>query len=534
MPHVVTQSCVGDGSCVFACPVNCIQPTPDDPAFELAEMLHVDPNTCVDCGACISACPVDAIKPHSQLTDAERAFQTINAAYHATPRPRPKMAPVPPPLTVRDRGESLRVAIVGSGPAAMYAAEELLTVPGARVDVYERLDRPHGLVRTGVAPDHRRTRRVSRQMERIASDPGLTMHLGVEVGRDVTHEGLLRTHHAVIYAVGAASDRRLDVPGADLPGVVSATQLVGWYTGHPDHAARAVDLSCRRAVVIGNGNVALDVARMLTMDPDALDGSEIAPEALEALRSSRIEEVVVVARRGPEASAFTLPELVGLRATPGVALDVEPDELAGVAPGNPKLDLLRELPAAGAGDRTIALRYRRAPVRVVGDGAGGAGGRTAAEAGAAAEGAADGPRVAGLEVQRTTVDTTGAVVGTGETEVLDAGLIVTSIGYRGLPVGDLPYDAARGVVPNAAGRVVDPATAAPHPGTYVAGWIKRGPSGFIGTNKGCSQETVAALVEDYNAGRLASPEVADEPAAPAPGRRERLRALAGELLAARG
>jgi ferredoxin--NADP+ reductase len=521
MPHVVTQSCVGDGSCVFACPVNCIQPTPDDPAFELAEMLHVDPTSCVDCGACISACPVDAIKPHSQLTEAERAFEVINAQYHATPRPRPKMAPVRPPLRVRDRGEPLRVAIVGSGPAAMYAAEELLTVPGARVDVYERLDRPHGLVRSGVAPDHRRTRRVSRQMERIAAHPGLTLHLGVEVGRDVTHDGLLQDHHAVIYAVGAASDRKLDVPGADLPGVVSATQLVGWYNGHPDHAAQAIDLSSRRAIVIGNGNVALDVARVLTMDPDALDGSEIAPEALEALRESRIEEVVVVARRGIEGSAFTLPELVGLRATPGVAVDVEGAELDTAAPGNPKIDLLRELPAASDGDRTIALRYRRAPVRVVGGGT-----AVGPEAGADA--------VAGLEVERTTVDATGAVVGTGETEVLEAGLIVTSIGYRGLPVGDLPYDAARGVVPNAFGRVVDPATAEPHPGTYVAGWIKRGPSGFIGTNKGCSQETVAALVEDYNAGRLPSPVIEPEAEPAAPGRRERLRALAGELLAARG
>jgi ferredoxin--NADP+ reductase len=511
MPHVVTQSCVGDGSCVYACPVNCIQPTPDDPAFELAEMLHVDPTACVDCGACISACPVDAIRPHSQLTEAERAFEAINAAYHATPRPRPNMAPVRPPLTVRDRGEALRVAIVGSGPAAVYAAEELLTVPGARVDVYERLDRPHGLVRTGVAPDHRRTRRVSRQMERIADHPGLTLHLGVEVGRDVTHEALLQDHHAVIYAVGAASDRRLEVPGAELPGVVSATQLVGWYTGHPDHAARAIDLSHRRAVVIGNGNVALDVARILTMDPDALEGSEIAPPALEALRASRIEEVVVVARRGVEQSAFTLPELVGLRATPGVALDVKAGELEG-APGNAKIELLRDRPAPPAGSRTVALRYRRSPVRVVGDGA-----------------------VTGLEVQRTAVDAAGAHVGTGALETLEAGLVVTSIGYRGLPVGDLPYDAARGIVPNAAGRVVDPTTAAPHQGTYVVGWIKRGPSGFIGTNKGCSQETVAALVEDYNAGRLVSPSGgAEEPAVGAPRRRDRLRALAGELLAARG
>ncbi|WP_036726239.1 4Fe-4S binding protein [Patulibacter minatonensis] len=512
MPHVVTQSCVGDGSCVYACPVNCIQPTPDDPAFELAEMLHVDPASCVDCGACISACPVDAIKPHTQLTEAERVFAGINAEYHAVPKARPVMAPMRPRLVVKDRGEALRVAIVGSGPAAMYAAEELLTVPDARVDVYERLDQPFGLVRTGVAPDHRRTRRVSRQMERIRESPRLSLHLGVEVGRDVTHEQLLEGHHAVIYAVGAASDRRLEIPGADLPGVVSATQLVGWYNGHPDHADRAVDLSHRRAVVIGNGNVALDVARVLTQDPDALDDSEIAPAALSALRTSGIEEVVVLARRGAEGSAFTLPELVGLRSTPGVALDVPASELVGTPDGHAKVALLRDLPAPAPGDRRIALRFRRAPLRVLGEGG-----------------------VAALEVERTTTDASCAVVGTGELERLDAGLIVTSIGYRGLPVGDLPYDAARGIVPNALGRVVDPATAVPREGTYVVGWIKRGPSGFIGTNKGCSQDTVAALIEDYNAGLLPSPPavVADPAPVGAPGRRERLRALAGQALAGR-
>jgi ferredoxin--NADP+ reductase len=512
MPHVVTQSCVGDGSCVFACPVNCIQPSPDDPAFELAEMLHVDPTTCMDCGACVSACPVDAIKPHTQLTEAERVFAGINAEYHAAPKARPVMAPMRPRLVVRDRGEPLRVAIVGSGPAAMYAAEELLTVPDATVDVYERLERPFGLVRSGVAPDHRRTRRVSRQMERIRDHARLTMHLGVEVGRDVTHDGLLEDHHAVIYAVGAASDRRLEIPGADLPGVLSATELVGWYNGHPDQADRTVDLSHRRAIVVGNGNVALDVARVLAQDPEALTDTEIAPYALEALRASKVEEVVVVARRGPEASAFTLPELVGLRSTPGVALDVLDADLAGVAPGHQKVDLLRSLPAPAPGDRTIALRYLRAPVRVAGEDA-----------------------VAGLQVERTTVGPDGVLAGTGELETLDAGLVVTSIGYRGLPVGDLPYDAARGVVPNAAGRVVDPATAIHREGTYVVGWIKRGPSGFIGTNKGCSQDTVAALIEDYNEGRLPSPAVPAperEPILVRP-RRERLRALAGQALAGR-
>lgn len=507
MPHVVTQSCVGDGSCVFACPVNCIQPTPDDPAFELAEMLHIDPVTCVDCGACLSACPVDAIKPHTQLTAGEEAFALVNATYHRTDRRRALLAPVRPRLQVRDRGEPLRVAIVGSGPAAMYAADELLTIPGAQVSVYERLPLPDGLVRSGVAPDHRRTRRISRQFEQIRQHPALTVHLGVEVGRDVTHDELLAGHHAVIYAVGAARDRRLEIPGADLPGAISATDLVAWYNGHPDHADRTVDLSHRRAVVIGNGNVALDVARMLTVDPETLADTEIAPAALAALRASRVEEVVIAARRGPAQSAFTLPELIGLSATPGVALQVRPEELA-AAPaddGDQKLELLRGLPAAAGAGRRITLRYGLAPASVLGSGA-----------------------VEAVAFERTTVDPAGAVAGTGETETIGAGLLVTSIGYRGTPVAGLPFDAAAGTIPNDDGRVADPATGAGIPGTYVVGWIKRGSTGFIGTNKGCSQETVATLVADYNDGLLPTPaaSAATPPAPPATLRTRARHALA--------
>ena len=481
MPHVVTQSCVGDGSCVFACPVNCIQPTPDDPAFELAEMLHVDPVACVDCGACVSACPVDAIKPHSQLDDHERAFALINAAYHQTPRKRALLAPVRPPLRVRDRGEPLRVAIVGSGPAAMYAAEELLTIPGAQVAVYERLPVPDGLVRSGVAPDHRRTRRVSRQMEQIRRHPGLTMHLGVEVGRDVTDAQLRESHHAVIYAVGAAADRRLEVPGSATPGVLSATELVGWYNGHPDHADRTVDLTHRRAIVVGNGNVALDIARILTTDPESLADTEIAPAALAALRESRIEEVVVIGRRGPEHAAFTLPELVGLTATPGVTVGVDPADLVGLPDDDPKAQLLRSLDPPAESGRRITLRFGRVATEVHG-----------------------GDAVSGM-----------TFAAGDEPERIAAGLVVASIGYRGLPVAGLPFDDVTGTVPNDDGRVVDPASADAMPGTYVVGWIKRGPSGFIGTNKACSQDTVAALVDDYNTGRLATPPTRAPAAKPA-------------------
>lgn len=470
MPHVVTQSCVGDGSCVYACPVNCIQPSPDDPAFELAEMLHIDPATCVDCGACTTACPVDAIKPHTKLDPGERAFLAINAAYHRTPRPRPPMAPVRPRLRVRARGRALRVAIVGSGPAAMYAADEILTIPGAEVSVYERLPVPYGLVRAGIAPDHRRTRRIARQLDAIRADPRLHMHLGVDVGSDTSHAELLDSHDAVIYAVGATADRQLAIPGAALPGVASATQFVGWYNGHPDHADRAFDLGHPRAVVIGNGNVALDVARILAVDPATLAGTEITPAALDALRASRIEEIVVIGRRRPAESAFTLPELVGLSVTPGIDLAVAEGDLDGVPAGDPKLDLLHGLAVAGDAGRRITLRYGLSPSLIHG-----------------------GDRMTAIELEPT---------GGGPATTIEAGLVITSIGYRGLPVAGLPFDAASGTIPNDEGRVLVPATGDPMPGVYVVGWIKRGPTGFIGTNKACSQNTVSALVDDFNAGRL--------------------------------
>ena len=218
MPHVITQSCCSDASCVYACPVNCIHPTPDEPDFHTAEMLYIDPVECVDCGACVTACPVDAIKHDGSLDPSEKVFLELNADFYKEPRPRPLLAPVVPPLQVRAPGK-LRVAIVGSGPAAMYAADEVLTIPAARVRMYERLPQAGGLARFGVAPDHRRTRGVSRQFDTITADPRLELVTGVEVGTDVTHQQLLADHDAVIYAVGASTDRPLDVPGADLPGV---------------------------------------------------------------------------------------------------------------------------------------------------------------------------------------------------------------------------------------------------------------------------------------------------------------------------
>lgn len=479
MPHVVTQSCCSDGSCVYACPVNCIHPSPDEPGFATAEMLYIDPDACVDCGACVSACPVGAIAPDSKLTPEQLPFIELNAAFYP-PRPpgqkvppTSKLAPVLPAPEVRTRRQPLMVAIVGSGPAAMYAADELLTQPGVRVNMFEKLPTPYGLVRAGVAPDHQSTKQVTALFDRIARKRGFAMYLNVEVGTHVTHADLMARHHAVLYAVGAPNDRRLDIPGMDLPGTATATELVAWINGHPDFASLPVDLGTERVVVIGNGNVALDVARILTTDPDELARTDIADHALAVLRDSMVQEVVIAARRGPAASAFTLPELIGLTATNQVVLGasdrewVQRDLAADQDPlTRAKLEILGKLDdsAAPITRPRIRFAYGCTPSRVVGE-----------------------KRAAGVEF--------------ADRGVTQAGLVLTSIGYRGKPIDGLPFDEAASVVPNEQGRVA--------PGVYVAGWIKRGPTGFIGTNKSCAMQTVEQLVEDYNRGALSDPDTKD-------------------------
>lgn len=485
MPHVITQSCCSDGSCVFACPVNCIHPSPDEPGFATAEMLFIDPDACVDCGACVSACPVGAIAPDSRLSAEQLPFVEINAGFYPTREgklpPTSKLAPVPEAPMVHARGGGpLRVAIVGSGPAAMYAADELLTQSGVQVNVFEKLPTPYGLARAGVAPDHQATKQVTALFDRIAARRDFRFYLNVEVGSDLTHDELLEHHHAVLYAVGSPTDKRLDVEGMNLPGAGTATDFVAWYNGHPDFADLSFDLSGERVVVVGNGNVALDVARVLTADPDALARTDIADHALAVLRESRLREVVIAARRGPAASAFTLPELIGLTARCEVVLDAVDhqrvrDDLAEVTDDltRRKLEILTKLGDSSAPITRprIRLAYQLTPRRVLGS-----------------------DRVTGLEFELT---------GTDEVVALEAGAVLTSIGYRGMPIRGLPFDHGAGVVPNDGGRILD--GDAPVRGSYVAGWIKRGPTGFIGTNKSCAAETVHTLVADYNAGLLPDP-----------------------------
>ena len=443
-------------------------------------MLYVDAAACVDCGACATACPADAIVPHTALTGPQLPFLGLNAEYFAAfpHADRAPLALVHQQRRLRRAGP-FRVAVVGAGPAGLYTADELLRHPEISVDVFDRLPTPYGLVRAGVAPDHQRTKRVERLFAQIESQPGFRYFLGVEIGKDLSHAELAAGYSAVVYTVGAASDKPLDIPGDEHAGSLSATDLVGWYNGHPDKQDLAVDLSHERVVIVGNGNVALDCARILVEDPRRLEATDIAPEPLRALLRSNVREVVVLGRRGPQEAAFTLPELVGLAGHPGINVVVETGGEA-LPSRDAKARLLRDLAARPfePDRRTIVLRFQASPVAVHGEG-----------------------RVTAVEIGRNQLlpDEHGVprAVPTGETELLEAGMLLRAVGYHGLPVADLPYDAATGTIPNDRGRV--------GPGVYVAGWVKRGPIGFIGTNKSDAEETVDRILDDLDAGIIKEP-----------------------------
>jgi ferredoxin--NADP+ reductase len=389
----------------------------------------------------------------------------------------------------------IRIAVIGSGPAGFYAAGHLLKAGTGRfdVDMLERLPTPWGLVRSGVAPDHPKIKSVTRVYEKTAAHERFRYFGNVTFGEHVSHEDLLAHYHAIVYATGSPSDRPLGIPGEELPGSHAATEFVGWYNGHPDHTDLEFDLlSAERAVVVGNGNVALDVARMLVLAPEELAPTDTADHALDVLAHGRVSEVVILGRRGPAQAAFTNPELLELGELADADVIVDPDELErALAVADPQaeeditsrrnVEILRDYAGRTpkGHHKRIVLRFLLSPAAFLPDEHG---------------------RLGAVElICNELVPAPGGGLRaqpTDQRETIPAGLAFRAIGYRGIPLPGVPFDERSATIPNRAGRVLDPDSDTPLPGEYVVGWIKRGPSGVIGTNKKDAQETVDAMLDD--------------------------------------
>jgi ferredoxin--NADP+ reductase len=393
----------------------------------------------------------------------------------------------------------LRVAVVGSGPAGLYTAEALVKQAAAlpdpvrvQVDVLDRLPTPYGLVRYGVAPDHKSIKSVATYLRRVLEHPDVDFYGGVHLGRDVSREDLLAAYDAVVYATGAMRDARIGIPGEDLPGSNAATDFVNWYCGHPDVDPAAFSLDAESVAVIGVGNVAIDVARILVRDPAELAETDIPEPVLDALRASPVREVHVIGRRGPAQAKFTTKELRELGDLPGVTTWVEPSELDLDAqdPSGASAELVSSdrrvrgnlvamrgwasLPDAAA--RQLRVRFWRKPLEITGA-----------------------QRVGAITLERTRVTADGTFVGTGEVESLPVQMVLRSVGYQSVPLAGVPFDERTRTVPSAAGRVLGP-DGQPLPGEYVAGWLKRGPTGVIGTNKADGAQTAQAILADLAGG----------------------------------
>jgi ferredoxin/flavodoxin---NADP+ reductase len=389
-----------------------------------------------------------------------------------------------------------RAAIVGAGPSGFYAADQLLK-SGFAVDLFDALPTPYGLVRAGVAPDHPKIKSVIRVYAKTAANEAFRFFGGVSLGSDVSREELCARYHAVIYAVGTSTDNRLGIPGEDRPGSHAATDFVAWYNGHPHYADHMFDLNGGRAVVVGNGNVAIDVARMLVLDPKELEPTDTADHALEAFGMAGVTEVILLGRRGPAQAAFTNPELRELGELARADVIVDPAQLEGVevpedaeATKRRNVEILREYSQRTPSGKShrLELRFLRSPLEILGEGE-------------------DGP-VTGvrLDINRLVAGEDGRVRAepTGETEEIECGLVLRSIGYRGTPLAGIPFDDRRGLIRNQDGRVVS--DDGPCRGEYVVGWIKRGPTGVIGTNKKDAADTVARILEDAESGALGDPD----------------------------
>lgn len=413
-------------------------------------------------------------------------------------------------MSVGGAEHPLRVAIIGSGPSGFYAAEHLLSQADldVQVEMFDRLPTPFGLVRAGVAPDHPKIKSVTRVFDKVAANPEFRFRGNVEFGRNIEHEDLLEYFHAVIYCVGARSDRRLGIAREYLPGSHGASDFVGWYNASPDQRNLTFDFSGERVVVVGNGNVAMDVARVLMLPPEELAATDIGGHALRALSANKVREVTILARRGPAQAAFTYRELRELAERDDIDVIVDPGDMqldphslhdtshSADRGRDQVLDLLRGLSERGdrGHDRRIVFRFLVSPVEIVGTN-----------------------RVEGVDVVHNDLyrGNNGELRAraTDRHEIVPADIVFRAIGYQGVALPGVPFDPITATIPNDRGRVIDSLTGQPREGEYVAGWIKRGPNGIIGTNKPDSQETVEMLVEDLRAGRMRkqvlSPEVFD-------------------------
>lgn len=417
--------------------------------------------------------------------------------------PRRVMAQTP----LGSQARPLRVAVIGSGPSAFYAVQALFKAENLRVvvDIFDRLPTPFGLVRGGVAPDHQKIKSVIRIYEEVARDPRCRFFGGVKVGRDLQVADLAALYDQIVYAVGNESDRKLGVPGEDLAGVHSATEFVGWYNGHPDYTDRRFDLEGAHTVaVVGNGNVAMDVTRILLKDPAALAATDIADYALAALQRSKVREVLLLGRRGPAQAAFSPKELEEIAALDGVDVVIDPDEAAvdaesaKWAESQPRstqrnIKLVQELAARGEGTalKKMRCRFLVAPTELHGEGG----------------------RVSRVKVEHSSLvlDPSGTPrpKGRGEFSELPAQIVLKAVGYHGVAVPGVPFDAKAGIIPNLDGRVLECAGGKVVPGQYVVGWAKRGPTGLIGTNSPDSVATVKEMVHDLS-GKQAAPLPMDE------------------------